>query len=205
MSVKVYMITNLVNNKIYIGITNQRYLASRFWQHANRKRSSGAYLHWSIQKYGTDNFKMEQLHEFNDPTDAKNKERELIDQLRLNRNKHPTGIGMNLTDGGDGSYGCKHSKSSIDKMSGLNNHNFGLVGFTNPTSKPIHQLDKSGAVIATFGSMHEAARYLKPGCTRRQASTVSANIRTVIVGRSRSKFAYGYGWMYATAEQLHDE
>lgn len=170
------------------------------WQHANRKRASGAYLHWSIQKYGINNFKIEQLHEFDNPTHAKDKERELIAKLQLNRCRHPTGVGMNLTDGGDGSYGCKHLSSSIEKMSGANNHNYGLTGALNPTSKAVHQLDKSGAIIATFGSMHEAARHLIPGCSPKQASTVASNIRTVIRGRSLSKYAYGYGWADATVD-----
>lgn len=197
MSIKVYKITNLINGKVYVGITGERYLARRFWHHANRKRSSGAYLHWSIQKYGVDNFRMEVLFEFAHHIDAKTKERELISLWQLNRHKHPAGNGMNLTDGGDGSYGCKHSDESIAKMSGSNNHNYGLVGANNPTSKAISQYDDTGRLVATYDSMYQAAQMLRPGCTRRQASSIAANIRTSIVGRSRLKSAYGYTWRYS--------
>jgi group I intron endonuclease len=198
MTCKVYKITNLVNGKIYVGITKERYLSHRFWAHANRKRSSGAYLHWSIQKYGVDNFSIEQVAEYDSPDESKREEIRLISELKLNRHKHPNGNGMNLTDGGDGSYGCKHSEESIQKMSGANNHNYGLTGAKNPTSRAVHQLTLTGEYIRTFGSLHEAARNLKPGCSKRQQSSVSANIMTVIKGSSRSTQAYGYKWAYAT-------
>lgn len=195
-SYKVYKITNLINGKIYVGITKEKYLSHRFWSHANRKRSSGAYLHWSIQKYGVDNFSIEQLHEYNTSIEAKNKEIELIESLQLNKHKYPNGIGMNLTNGGDGSYGCKHSLKSIQKMSGVNNHNYGLTGVKNPTSKAIKQFTLDGIYIQTFGSMHEAARFLKPNCTITQESAVSSNIRSSILKRRNMHQAYGYKWEY---------
>lgn len=194
MTCKVYKITNLVNGKVYVGITKERYLSHRFWAHTNRRRSSGAYLHWSIQKHGSSNFSIELLSEHDSPDQAKQEEVRLIATLKLNKHRHPDGIGMNLTDGGDGSYGCKHSADSIQKMSGVNNHNHGLTGSKNPTSKAVHQLTLSGEYIQTFGGFYEAARNLKPGCSRGVQSSVSSNIRTSIL---RGSYAYGYCWKYA--------
>lgn len=197
-SYKVYKIINQINDKVYVGITQLRYLSQRFWYHANRKRCSGAYLHWSIQKYGADNFRIELLEELDTPEKAKEREQFYIALWGLNKHRHPDGNGMNLTDGGDGSYGCKHSAQSIEKMSGVNNHNYGLLGFNNPTSRAVEQWTTDGTYVTTFGSMHEAARTLKPGSSNRQESTIAANIRSSILGRRGSRTAYGFVWRYVT-------
>lgn len=196
MKYKVYKITNIINGKLYIGITKERYLKHRFWAHANKSRSAGAYLHWSIKKYGKKNFTMDLLYEYESIDECKLKEIELISTLKLNKHRYPTGIGMNLTDGGDGSYGCKHKLESIKKMSGINNHNYGLVGLANPTSKPIKQYSLDGIYIKTFSNMREAAEHLKPGSNRTQCSSISTNIRNSIIRRNNVQQAYGYTWEY---------
>jgi group I intron endonuclease len=194
---KVYKITNKVNGKVYIGITQQQYISHRFWEHKNRKRSAGAYLHWSINKYGDENFLIETLHQCTTIQEAKNTEVELIAKLKLNRYKYPNGNGMNLTDGGDGSYGCKHKTSSIKKMSGKNNHNYGLFGSKNPTSRAIKQYSLEGKYLQTFGSLHEVARWLKPGCSKNQQNSMASNIGSSIAGRRGMTQAYNFTWQYA--------
>jgi len=192
--VKVYKITNTVNGKLYVGITNERYLSHRFWYHANRKRSSGAYLHWSIKKYGKHNFTIELVDEYPTAEEAKQREIELISLWQLNKHRYPDGIGMNLTDGGDGSYGCKHSAESIQKMSGPNNHNYGLTGALHPRSQPVKQLTIDGNLVQIFPSMHDAARHVRPNCTPKQESSVVSNIRSCIIKRRGMSHAYGYKW-----------
>lgn len=197
MTCKVYRVTNVINNKLYIGITKERYLSHRFWAHANRGRSAGAYLHWSIQKHGKENFLMELLYEYDTPEEAKKKEVELIAELQLNRYRYPSGIGMNLTDGGDGSYGCKHRPESIEKMKGKNNHNYGLLGAKNPTSKAIQQYSLDGQYIQTFGSVREAARHINPDCTKMQITSLAGNIVSAAIGRNGTAQSHGYKWKYA--------
>ena len=60
----IYKITNLVNNKIYIGQTRQNY-EQRFIQHKSRARtgSSQHKLARALRKYGDDNFIIEPLEE----------------------------------------------------------------------------------------------------------------------------------------------
>lgn len=54
----IYKITNLVNNKVYIGQT-ERTLKERWGQH---KYSKGCkYLHNAILKYGAESFKIEEI------------------------------------------------------------------------------------------------------------------------------------------------
>jgi group I intron endonuclease len=59
----IYLITNTINGKRYIGQTNQN-LSARWWSHKNRENCSA--LHSAILKYGKENFTVETL--FNVPT-----------------------------------------------------------------------------------------------------------------------------------------
>lgn len=59
----IYMITNLVNQKRYIGQTIR--FKDRMWEHENDMRSRSA-INAAIHKYGTDNFKVTILEELDD-------------------------------------------------------------------------------------------------------------------------------------------
>ena len=102
----VYKITNRINNKIYIGYTSQR-LSARFNGHCQEPRDT--IVSRSIRKHGKHNFLIEPLFEFADSAQAKEKEVELIASLRTNVIKFPSGNGMNMTDGGEGASGYRHS------------------------------------------------------------------------------------------------
>lgn len=59
---KIYKITNLVNNKCYIGYT-KRVIIDRFMEHINyiQKGTKGTIIYQAIVKYGWENFKFEVL------------------------------------------------------------------------------------------------------------------------------------------------
>ena len=95
---KVYKITNLINNKFYIGIT-QKLLNHRFAIHKNVK----SYIGNSIRKYGENNFTIEQIDTAKTYNQLRKKEISYIDKLK------PF---YNLTKGGDGLFGFKHSKNT---------------------------------------------------------------------------------------------
>lgn len=99
-----------MNEKIYVGITNERNIKTRFARHANSSKTAGVYLHYSIEKYGRENFSIELLCECDTAEEAKSKEKWYIAEWKLNRYRYPSGNGMNLTDGGDGSFGHIHSQ-----------------------------------------------------------------------------------------------
>lgn len=75
----VYLITNLVNRKQYVGFTTKT-PAIRLKRHAKDLKSSGAaLLHAAIRKYGLHNFKVETL--FHGPSgEALQKESEFIEE-----------------------------------------------------------------------------------------------------------------------------
>lgn len=119
----IYKITNLINGKIYIGKTSD--INKRWQKHIEIAKLKSPrlyqYLHKSINKYGVENFIIEIIEDFLDEQNAFEKEKFWITQL----NTKDQNIGMNLTDGGEGTSGLKWSEESRDKIRGPNNHNFG--------------------------------------------------------------------------------
>lgn len=90
----VYKVTNVTNNKVYIGITG-RTIQERFQDHIKDSSHNGnnkVYFHRAIKKYGKNNFITEEL--FNNLTEeeALSKESELI----LFYNSHNPEFGYNI-------------------------------------------------------------------------------------------------------------
>lgn len=109
---EVYKITNLENNKIYIGITNQGY-KKRWHKHiSDSYRRSYSPLHLAINKYGADRFKIEIIE--NCETIEELKEREIY--WIKEYNSYNRKIGYNATLGGDGTFGKYHSEETKEKQ-----------------------------------------------------------------------------------------
>lgn len=108
MAYNIYLITNIKNNKKYIGITKKD-IMTRFDEHkktALTKKRKFA-IHHAIQKYGEENFFCILLEN----TEDKTRENFWIQ-------KYNTRIdGYNLTDGGDGTIGHKFSLDQRKKIS----------------------------------------------------------------------------------------
>lgn len=101
--IAIYVITNTVNAKQYIGITND--LKRRWGRH--RQAKDGQLLHKAILKHGVDAFVFTHFANAFDVDAAKSIERMLIaDHNTLSPN------GYNLTEGGDGTFGYKHTDAS---------------------------------------------------------------------------------------------
>lgn len=129
----IYMITNLVNSKVYIGQTKQR-LQTRFSQHLCPNSSCKA-LRAAVRKYGRESFEILKLTTAETQEEADELERKWIRWTRANNPKY----GYNQTDGGRGNgaafndevkrnmsisrrgsgnsfYGKKHSEDSLRMM-----------------------------------------------------------------------------------------
>lgn len=99
MSSKIYKITNLINNKIYIGYTKKS-LEERFAMHCHANIYHNKMLIVkAIKKYGKENFKIELLEESEDDKYI-HKEREVYWINKLDA-KNPK-VGYNIAFGGDG-------------------------------------------------------------------------------------------------------
>lgn len=109
---EVYKITNKCNSKAYVGITCQGHMV-RFRHHVfESKHGSTCPIHRAIEKYGEESFLVEVIDNAN--TIAELKEKEIYWISKLNSD----GMTLyNLTDGGDGTFGYKHSDETKKKLS----------------------------------------------------------------------------------------
>lgn len=111
----VYLLTNNANGKRYVGITSTT-LAVRFsWHCRKAKAGSKLAIHLAIKKYGAAGFKIEELRQVSTLEDAHQAEKDYIISLKSRAGEH----GYNLTDGGEGGLGYKHTQASKLKMSAV--------------------------------------------------------------------------------------
>lgn len=110
----IYLIENIINNKIYIGKThnpNKRWRKHISVSKHGSKREK-YYIHKAIKKYGKDNFSFSIIESYNNEIDCIDAERFYISYFKY--------IGAqlyNLTDGGEGCFGRKMSKETKIKIS----------------------------------------------------------------------------------------
>lgn len=136
----VYMHTNLINGKKYIGITSKK--PEYRWQHGNGYRGNEHFWR-AIQKYGWDEGFTHEILFFNlSIEDAAKIEQELIKEYNTNDYNY----GYNLTSGGDRKYNFSISEETRQKMikshSGENNKWIGRKH--KPESKEKMSLAKIG-------------------------------------------------------------
>jgi group I intron endonuclease len=104
----IYKITNQINEKIYIGKTLN--IQKRWNSHKTaarqQKPNDFSYLHRAMTKYGFDNFTIEEIESYDTEQEALSQETYYISHLQSNNRD----IGYNLTIGGDGVSGYKHTE-----------------------------------------------------------------------------------------------
>jgi group I intron endonuclease len=113
----VYIISNIVNGKLYVGKTQN--VHSRFRDHLKIARGgkekyheSYSYIHAALNKYGPDNFLIRTVESDLDEITAFLKEKEWISHLK------DDGYTLyNLTEGGDGPSGRKATDEQRKKQS----------------------------------------------------------------------------------------
>lgn len=94
--VDIYLITNKINGKMYVGKTQRGYLL-RFKEHCTAKKHGfNTYIGNAIAKYGEENFTVELLKQVADDT-WEHWEKYYIQKYKTLFNQH----GYNLTPGGD--------------------------------------------------------------------------------------------------------
>ena len=119
MTYELYLITNLVNGKRYVGQTNSNFgYLNRFKQHIIESFSKYvkhlSALHKAIKKYGPENFSVKRLLHSIPESQIDYYETLWISKL----NTHITSNrGYNMTEGGQGVHGYKHTDESVQKIS----------------------------------------------------------------------------------------
>lgn len=104
----IYIITNIINAKQYVGITNN--LERRWRRH--KAANDNQLLHKAIKKHNVNNFVFTHFANAFDVESAKS-----IEQMLIISHNTFAPNGYNLTKGGDGTFGYKHSDESKHKSS----------------------------------------------------------------------------------------
>lgn len=91
----IYKITNLINNKIYIGKT-KHLIYKRWRQHIESSHNPKVAIHYAIRKYGENNFKINVIMKCRTFKELNENEKFYIRYYKSLKN------GYNLTEGGDG-------------------------------------------------------------------------------------------------------
>ena len=165
MKTGVYTITNLINNKIYVGSTvfDFKYRESTHFTRLKKQQHSNIHLQRAWNKYGESNFKFEILEEW-EPEYCLSMEQYWINMLD-SCNKL---IGYNILPNASNRAGSKHTVETIEKMRiirkgtnvGSNNPMFGKSGLLNSRSKKVILYDLSGNKIKEFDSLNSITKEL---------------------------------------------
>lgn len=120
----VYLVTNRVNGKRYVGKT-KRSLEQRWREHVTHSHggSEEMALYQAIRKHGAESFELSVLEECDGEDALDEAERKWIRELGTFRREY------NMTEGGDGLKGYRHTEATKRRMSesrrGEKNHNHG--------------------------------------------------------------------------------
>lgn len=143
----VYMHQNKINGKKYIGLTSQN-IFYRFREDGNGYKHC-SYFYNAIQKYGWNNFEHKVLLENLSKKEACEKEKYFIKLYSSNKSDY----GYNLTSGGDGVCGYKHTIEERKKISKIAKDRFENNPSANLNASKIYC---NGIV---FGSLLECAKH----------------------------------------------
>ena len=153
----IYKITNLKNNKIYIGQTS-RTIYERFEEHCMCALSFKLNTHFAkaIRKYGKDSFKIETIEDSILDKETANK-REIYYISYYESTKR--GVGYNSTPGGEG--GNTYLNKSVEEMAEIKSKiSHGNSGENNGKHTVIYLKDTITGEELRFGSLSSCERYL---------------------------------------------
>jgi group I intron endonuclease len=129
----IYKVTNLVNDKRYIGKSVD--FKNRLYNHlSNARKNSGYALHNAIRKYGLENFNWTIIDEAYSEDELNDKEIFWIDYYKSFRD---FGLGYNLTLGGDGGKLSEETKRKIGIANGGENSSWFGKNHSEETKKKI--------------------------------------------------------------------
>lgn len=211
----IYKITNLINNKVYIGqtIDYERRIDEHIRHYLNSNyHDFNSLLYKAIRKYGINNFSFEMIEEC-DTSELDNKEVKWIKEYNSYCN-WPNSNGYNMTVGGQGNRKITPEQVLIEWNNGLSKQEimkkFSLstdtVKFYLRTcnisakeilersvkykAKPVLQYSLKGEYLHEYFSINEAVRSIHD----RKATT--SGICEACSSNYKHTTAYGYIWKY---------
>lgn len=141
----IYKITN-PSGRVYIGKSKNFKGRMSNYRNISGNVQKQPILYNSLIKYGFHNHNIVVLEEFVSVTFyADERERFYINENQSNFCKYPDGLGMNLTDGGEGAPGFKH-KNRISPMKGRKH--------TDETKAKLSKINKENPPVGMGGKKH---------------------------------------------------
>jgi group I intron endonuclease len=168
----IYLTKNLITGKGYVGYHFTNSLDDYYI-------GSGKYLHSSLKKYGRKNF-INGILEFCDSQNIKQREKFWIKKLNT---KVPNGY--NLTEGGDGLIGYKHTEESKKKIGDKSGWNKGLKNIY--SDKTLQKMSNSHKGIRS-GKTHNDDTKIKMSISHKGKKLTEEHKDNI------SKFAKGKTW-----------
>ena len=212
----IYKITNLINGKFYIGKTLSS-VENRWKEHCSdskKRKNEKRPLYSAMNKYGIENFKIEQIEECSD---------NIVDEREVYWIEYYQTFkqGYNATKGGDGkhyldydliceTYNQVHNMTKTAKLCRCHEDSVrkilkerqikifsGQEVAKEERSKMINQFSLSGEYIRTFSSISEAARYIQSLAPEKRTGFGGISQHISQVARGKRKTAYKYIWKYS--------
>ena len=167
----VYKITNIINDKLYFGVTQQE-VKIRWQQHKCNSNKKSYYLYNAMKKYGIENFIIEVVFEANTKKEMLEKEIELITLFKTNNRLY----GYNNSTGGESSRkGCKLTLEQRKKIS-----EYQKTRIRNPHSKET----KTAMSLSAKG--RDMSKAIKSSANKRRGKK-SYNIKSVYSVNSKNQ------------------
>ena len=152
----IYKITNIQNNKVYIGQTI-RPVKDRFHRHINDALNNILDTHFAraIRKYGKDNFIIETIDEAINQIELNKKEQYWIQYYNSIQN------GYNETDAIGKCGGNTYQSKTLEEMNIIKEKiRATKLGGKNPNARKIKMIDLVNKTEMIFNSQQECANYL---------------------------------------------
>lgn len=203
----IYCITNLVNQKKYVGKTTNS-ITKRFKEHCSdskRERCEKRPLYDAMNKYGVENFIVEELEVVEDDNLLSEREIFWIKELQTYGSK-----GYNATKGGDGSILFDYDKiietyalgdtmtecaakmhccvDTVKKVLTINNIP------TRPLTKKVKQYSLDGTFIREWDSITQAAHWLVDNKYAKSYQGGGVKWRIGLCMKGKAKSAYKFIW-----------
>lgn len=202
----IYCITNLINGKKYVGKTTNS-IQERFQEHckdSKKERCEKRPLYDAFNKYGIENFKVEQLEEADEEV-LSDRETYWIEKLSTYH------LGYNATKGGDGKILFDYKEICNLHLKGKSAHEISnelgcsqdtvlkalhkyKIDIVRSSAKYIEQLDLQDNVLNTFGGSLRAAEYLVSINKAKNIHSASNHIINCCNGKQKK--CGGFKWRY---------
>lgn len=163
---KIYMLENYINGKVYIGQTTQ---CMKIRLNSHFSNSGSPMIHNALNKYGKEGFKITILCKCSSKEELDRMEKYYIKYYNSTNRE----FGYNISSGGDGTHGYHHTQKAKDAMSKARKGIY--LGKDNPFYGKTHSMElklkRSKCCVIMFPDGHEEIIHgLKPFCIKNNLS-----------------------------------